>query len=119
MRRTLWLFALLPLAVRCDGASHRDFDCELAVGHLSDCCPDFRADYIQCSSSGNFCSTYTFAALRTDESQCILGLSCDEIIARDLCTKVTQLGPAVRRECKDLAAYDFSFSWGTNTEDNC
>jgi hypothetical protein len=117
VKRTLRLVALALLAVRCDGVSNRDFDCELAVGHLADCCQGFPFKDMYCETTVG-CDSHTVPNLRLDESQCILGLDCDEINRRNLCEKVVRLGRAIQWQCSypDLG-YVAPIGWGLGGTD--
>jgi hypothetical protein len=97
--RLLRSFALLLLVARCDGLGHSDFDCELAVGHLADCCPNFPTHAIACETTGGGCAHDHLPVLRSDESQCILRQDCSDVIRIGLCTSVPQLQNPVGYEC--------------------
>jgi hypothetical protein len=97
--RTLFRLLLggcaLLLVARCDGIGEQDFLCEVAVAHLTDCCPDFPHAQIDCATVNTGCAYSSLPALSSDESQCIMQLSCDDARRKGLCEKVPLLLPGI------------------------
>jgi hypothetical protein len=74
-----------------DGGLREDeIDCEEAVAYLQQCCPGFaRTETLQCVY-GDSCGVIE-PALSIDQSQCILGLSCPQIVANGICDRAAHL----------------------------
>lgn len=94
--------ALLALAVAgVTGAfvalREDELECEEAVAHLEGCCDDFSPHQVECEYVSG-CGEETWPDLSVEEANCIEALECDEVRARDLCTKVPILEPRGRRD---------------------
>ena len=89
----------LALSVQCQGLKEDEVECEVAIGHLEECCPSFRpgpgnrcVDAQSGGCSGSLSSSHViYPVLSISEAQCIRGLSCAEIGARSLCATVRAL----------------------------
>jgi len=81
--------AALSTLVAGGGLRQDEIDCEQAVAHLQDCCPDFGTATIACVSSQG-CDV-SDPALSIAESQCILDRSCESLIASGLCAATHDL----------------------------
>lgn len=77
------------LLVAGGGLREDELDCEQAVAHLASCCPAFDPSLVDCTYSSTCGITYP--ALNVDESQCIVGLSCEAIVAAGLCERTQDL----------------------------
>jgi hypothetical protein len=68
------------------GVDKEELDCEQAVAHLVKCCPDFDARSIVCERSGG-CGGGAASRVDLDllRSECILGASCDDLVASGAC----------------------------------
>jgi hypothetical protein len=74
------------------GLREDEVDCEQAVAHLDECCPGFTwASSLRCEYDGG-CAPNT-PGLTVEESNCVAAMSCDELVARDLCTTLANLVP--------------------------
>lgn len=91
-RSALFALAGLGLLSHVAGNSFREdeLECEQAIAHLVDCCPDFPAGSVQCVYDEG-CGTVTETALSVAESRCIERKSCDDVRASGLCEKVKGL----------------------------
>jgi hypothetical protein len=58
--------------VRCNGLEREDYACELAVAHLLDCCPHFRASHVLCETDRGCGGIDALPSLLDSESRCIL-----------------------------------------------
>ena len=93
----LWRYLRLALAalglstLMADGGLREDeIDCEQAVAHLQECCPGFaRTETLQCEYNDG-CGTID-PALSIDQSLCILGESCAQIVSSGLCDRARNL----------------------------
>ena len=71
-----------------------DVDCEAAMGHLADCCPDFFPEKHYCggTTGGLGCrGGGRYPDLSAEDSQCVIGLDCQDIRSRNLCAAVDAL----------------------------
>jgi hypothetical protein len=67
------------------GAIYQEtFECEEAIAHLQDCCPELYA----INACGDGCSG---VSLQGGESQCIVERDCDELEALEVCDRVEEL----------------------------
>jgi hypothetical protein len=66
-----------------------EFDCENAVSHLEQCCPDFPAGTVDCTYSGGCMPTGP--VFNTAESDCIRGSSCSSLRAGGACDLAAKL----------------------------
>ncbi len=74
-----------------DGGLRQDeIDCEQAVAYLQGCCPDWAGATVACTYDSG-CGSTTETALSIDQSQCILGESCSQIVATGICDRVKNL----------------------------
>jgi hypothetical protein len=94
------LLALAFALITLPGFRQDDLDCEQAVSHLRSCCPGLDPSTFDC--------TYVSGCGKTDptqfsiaQSQCIEGLSCDQIGADGLCTSAASgSGPLSGNPCQ-------------------
>ncbi len=82
---------LLMTSQRASGLREDDLQCEEAVTHLNDCCPNFDLSKISCSYKSG-CGSTQYAELGIDDSVCIQNKECKELIAQGICTSVLTLG---------------------------
>jgi hypothetical protein len=87
--RTVLAALGFTLLVAGGGLREDELECEQAVAKLQGCCPDYADAQIECHHS-TICGL-TEPALSIAESQCIAQLSCEEIVARDLCARTKDL----------------------------
>lgn len=101
--RNVMVFAAVVVfayGASCTGFREDEIDCEQAVVHLTDCCPGFVASKINCEydehrdCSDSLVSTQ-YPALDTDESDCLRGKTCEELVADGLCDLAQTVDPAV------------------------
>src|SRR5262249_2143923 len=71
------------------GLRQDELDCEEAVAHLQECCPNFAGATLACEYSDG-CGV-TEPALSIDESHCILARDCADVVASGLCEKTRDL----------------------------
>jgi hypothetical protein len=93
-RWTRWLLscvlagAALSTLTGAFGIEKEEFECEQAVAHLADCCPDFDARGYICSNGCNYPSG---PDIHTDAAECIVGASCDELVKSGACEAPKQV----------------------------
>jgi hypothetical protein len=73
------------------GLSQDQLDCEEAVSYLQGCCPGFQASETVACESDQGCGTSTDPALSISDSQCIVSLSCSDLVSRGICARVQNL----------------------------
>ena len=68
--------------------------CEEALARLTDCCPGFDARVVECNyyysfdkGCGSPTTKHVQPALTASESECIRDLSCDQLIATNVCAR--------------------------------
>jgi hypothetical protein len=66
-------------------------ECEQAVAHLIECCPNFVHASVQCVHDEG-CGTRTDPALSLNESHCIENRSCEDVRDSGLCMRTQNLG---------------------------
>lgn len=66
-----------------DGISSDEFQCEVAVVHLTDCCPGLPASLLSCVHGG--CDSQTLPDLTPERASCIKQKSCEELNALAAC----------------------------------
>lgn len=81
--RPLVAAGALVLLMADDGIGRDEFLCEVAVVHLSDCCPDFPAKSLYCVRSG--CDSKVAPDINEDRAQCLRSKSCQELMALGAC----------------------------------
>jgi hypothetical protein len=74
----------------CDPLSADELDCEEAVSVLEHCCPGFVGSALSCVETQQGCSGGTTPALSTQDSACIRGESCAELVSTSVCTRAQQ-----------------------------
>jgi hypothetical protein len=90
IRLALGILGLSTL-VADGGLSQVQLDCEEAVSYLQGCCPGFKQDETVACQTEQGCDTSTEPALSISESQCIVALSCSEVVSRGICERVQNL----------------------------
>lgn len=82
--------ALMALVTCGSGLRADEFLCEEAFAHLRTCCPSFAV------TSSNYC-TYSvgcgetqYPALTAADSNCIIRMSCTDIVANDVCNAASE-----------------------------
>ena len=79
-RRVIRGLGLCGLAVLLGGSDFEvELKCEEAVKHLADCCVGLRPGTFNCQRD---CSVPRFTV---DGAECLLSLSCEQLVARGLC----------------------------------
>jgi hypothetical protein len=81
----------LSTLVADGGLTQEQLDCEEAVSYLQGCCPGFQASETVNCESDQGCGTSIAPALSITESQCIVGLSCSDVVNRGICDRVVNL----------------------------
>ena len=92
-RTTSWLLVaavVVPLA--CGDMRQDELDCEEAVSHLQECCPSFDSKNIECLYVSG-CETSTYPAISIQQSQCIRGEACAELVASGVCKRAQGVWP--------------------------
>jgi hypothetical protein len=80
------------LVLSCSGIREDEFDCEGAVAHLADCCPGFRAAFVDCSyQPSEGCSSPVFPDLSVAQSTCVRAESCASLVASGVCARASKL----------------------------
>jgi hypothetical protein len=85
------LIALLFIT-RCGGDLQQDeLDCQQAAEQLSKCCPGFQPLSLNCTytQGSDDCGGSRTPDFTIPESQCIVGESCDTLLATRVCMRVT------------------------------
>lgn len=77
----------LPCAVTCSFRTE-DVQCEEAVAHLVECCPDLDASTLDCHGEQQACESAPYISISEQESECLLGRDCDGIRASGVCERV-------------------------------
>jgi hypothetical protein len=93
MRRSgvLAVVVALPLMGSGDWLREDEFECESAVAHLQECCPeDLELDGEACVYASG-CDSETLPILSVSDARCLEVLSCSEIEENDLCETVAEL----------------------------
>jgi hypothetical protein len=89
---TLTAGVLVAVALSCAGIREDEFDCESAVAHLSDCCPQFNAQLVDCTyQAPQACGATVYPDLGVAQSNCIRGESCETLRASGVCTRAQSL----------------------------
>ncbi|HTB78298.1 MAG TPA: hypothetical protein VK762_33870, partial [Polyangiaceae bacterium] len=60
------------------------------MSHLQECCPGFDPTRVACSYDTG-CGVTTFPELDATQGQCILGDSCQALVANGVCDRVAAL----------------------------
>jgi hypothetical protein len=66
-----------------DGISRDEFQCELAVVHLTECCPGLAASMLSCVHGG--CDSTVRPELAEARATCIKEKSCEELVQLGAC----------------------------------
>jgi len=64
-----------------------ELDCEEAVSVLEGCCPGFQSSQLQCIYNDQGCAGTTYPAISEDDSTCIRGESCAQLVSTGVCTR--------------------------------
>jgi hypothetical protein len=75
--------AALLFLMADDGISADELQCEIAVNHLIDCCPDLPPSQLACTHGG--CDSTLRPDLPLDRSACIQQRTCDELVQLGAC----------------------------------
>jgi hypothetical protein len=78
------------MVLACGAIRQDEFICENAVSHLQECCPGFDPTRIVCSYDTG-CGVTTYPELDETQGQCILGDSCQALVANGVCDRVAAL----------------------------
>jgi hypothetical protein len=99
-KRTAWAKAgkrllLMGAFLAMTGAIREDeLKCEQAVARLVECCPGFVASNLECVY-GSGCIATQYPAISMSESDCIVDLSCDELVDAKVCERAMNAEPAI------------------------
>jgi hypothetical protein len=91
-RRSMLLMpivVLLSLGLRVipePGLREDEVQCEEARAHLEECCPVYEGNVACQFVDPGACEAATYPDLDTDESRLMQSLSCNDVVARGLCT---------------------------------
>jgi hypothetical protein len=95
VRFALAIAGIIALAFACGDALRQDeLDCEEAVSHLQECCPNFDSRSIACvyDDNGNQgCNPPTLPDISSSQSQCIRNAKCDAVVASGICARAAQI----------------------------
>jgi hypothetical protein len=87
LRRTWWLGGALALIFACGDALRQDeLDCEEAVAHLKECCPNFPTYRVSCVYQSNGCES-NGPDIDMAQSQCARDRSCSELVQAGVCER--------------------------------
>jgi len=81
----------LSTLVADGGLTQDQLDCEEAVSYLQGCCPGFQASETVACESDQGCGSSTEPALSISDSQCIVSLSCSDLVSQGICARVVNL----------------------------
>src|SRR5262245_41666869 len=73
------------------GVDKEELDCEQAVAHLVSCCPGFDARSIVCEQPSGCGGKANHVDLDLGRSECILGASCEDLVASGACEQPKQV----------------------------
>ncbi len=71
------------------GLDKGELACERAAVHLQECCPDLDISRMDCTQDGGCDRKQESTAVAEEESECIRASSCDDIVARRVCERLT------------------------------
>ena len=83
--------ALLVAAIGLRCVRRDELFCENAVSRLEQCCSGFHPDQSYCSYSEG-CGT-VYPTITEDDSKCIVGMSCADIVAAGICERASGAVP--------------------------
>jgi hypothetical protein len=96
-RRTVAIVAVvlgivINLGVSCNGFREDEVECEQAIAHVAECCPDFHAGEVDCTYTDHIdCNDNVtgteYPALSIDDSHCLQKKRCDELVTSGDCTR--------------------------------
>jgi hypothetical protein len=89
-RRGFTVSVVVGMVFACGNIRQDEFICENAVSHLQECCPGFDPTRVACSYDTG-CGVTTFPELDATQGQCILGDSCQALVANGVCDRVAAL----------------------------
>jgi hypothetical protein len=89
-RRGFTVSLAIGMVFACGNIRQDEFICENAVSHLQECCPGFDPTRVACSYDTG-CGVTTFPELDATQGQCILGDSCQALVANGVCDRVAAL----------------------------
>ena len=75
---------LIPLA--CGNLRGDELQCEMAVSHLTRCCPGFRSEQVRCLYSSG-CGDTTYPDFSLDDSACMQSSSCATLVDSGVCDR--------------------------------
>jgi hypothetical protein len=92
-RAKLVAIALVIGVVHCAEFTEQEFECELAVTRLQECCPAPPIDWEFCRFESSGCGHVdTYPAYTIEESRCVQHASCASIVDAGLCETPEELG---------------------------
>lgn len=81
-----------------DGIGRDEFQCEMAVVHLTDCCSKLSASMLACAHGG--CDSQVRPDLSEERARCLQAKSCDELVQLGACDVNTwEAAPACAAPC--------------------
>jgi hypothetical protein len=89
-RRGFTVSLAIGMVLACGDIRQDEFICENAVSHLQEGCPGFDPTQIVCSYDTG-CGVTTFPEIDATQGQCILGDSCQALVANGVCDRVAAL----------------------------
>ena len=97
VRFALAIAGIIALVFACGDALRQDeLDCEEAVSHLQQCCPNFDSSEIACvyddhGDQGCNATPPTLPDISSSQSQCIRSAKCDVLVASGICLRAAQI----------------------------
>jgi hypothetical protein len=79
-----------------DGIGPDEFQCEVAVSHLVDCCPALPSDLLSCAHGG--CESNLTPDLQIERAVCIQQKTCEELVTLGVCD-VANWEPVMSPSC--------------------
>lgn len=80
------ILGILALGALTCGIPEDDLQCEEAASHMANCCPGFDPKRLGCATIPG-CYGDGAYPLPIQTSKCITDMSCDQIVAKSLCTQ--------------------------------
>ena len=90
--RLLALFLSAVWSFHCADFYEGEFECELAVSRLQECCPGLSVDVWFCEYEDRGCDQRGGPVYSLEESRCVQDASCESIVAAKLCEHPEELG---------------------------
>lgn len=85
---------LFVFVTRCGGGIRQDeLECQQAAAYLAECCPGFDPKTLVCAYLDGVCGT-NYPELDVGTSECIVGSSCESLVATGTCAGASGLADA-------------------------